>query len=157
MSDPTDFTSAAFDQLAAFIAAVGEGFPTDGDRICHIAYAQTSVTILRNEIAKEHDTAESVRGLLADVLNASRHVCWFDWSGNDADAVDAVEWLRRASRCSAELAGICPTCGSADKAATCTSGTGGPLWPDGKRKVERNTDCSRYNPCPDVFHERTEA
>jgi hypothetical protein len=27
---------------------------------------------------------------------AAERVCWFDWSGNDADAVAAIEELRRA-------------------------------------------------------------
>lgn len=31
---------------------------------------------------------------LAELEDAARRVCWFDWSDNDEDAVDAVARLR---------------------------------------------------------------
>ncbi len=32
---------------------------------------------------------------LRTALEAARAVCWFDWSGNDDDAVAAIERLRQ--------------------------------------------------------------
>lgn len=34
--------------------------------------------------------------LIAKLLEAAKEVCWFDWSDNDDDAVEAVENLRAA-------------------------------------------------------------
>jgi hypothetical protein len=31
-----------------------------------------------------------------ELAEAAKHVCWFDWSDNDDDAVEAIEELRRA-------------------------------------------------------------
>jgi hypothetical protein len=47
----------------------------------------------------------------------------------------------------------CPTCESDDPRCTCTSGKGGRVWPDGTPKVEHHSAFTRYNPCPDPFHD----
>lgn len=39
--------------------------------------------------------AERLSGEFLSLRRAAERVCWFDWSGNDPDAVQAVEELRR--------------------------------------------------------------
>ncbi len=41
-------------------------------------------------------TEKPVTTALEKVLAIAEDVCWFDWSGNDADAVHAVDQLRLA-------------------------------------------------------------
>lgn len=56
----SDYIGPAFEQLASFIAAVGKGFESDGDRLMHIAWAQNAVAVLRNEMTTEHPAQEAL-------------------------------------------------------------------------------------------------
>lgn len=60
-------------------------------------------------MACEHDAAEMdtaahwdglcplcMKATIERMRVAAERVCWFDWSGNDPDAVAAIEQLRRA-------------------------------------------------------------
>lgn len=49
----------------------------------------TDEDILRAEIARLKAADEKLRA-------AAKDVCWFDWSDNDDDAVEAIEKLRAA-------------------------------------------------------------
>jgi len=55
MDEPTrdEIEDSCFEELGYFIAAVAKGFPTDGDRLMSLAYAEVSVVGIRNALKIE--------------------------------------------------------------------------------------------------------
>lgn len=58
-------------------------------------WAQEEIEELENEIASLR-AAIAAQQDGAGIREAAKAVCWFDWSGNDSDAVAAIDRLRRA-------------------------------------------------------------